>query len=51
MTSRLTQGIRGRDRHYAFVGVWEYQGEAKEPTLQKEPLVYEEVNFSTRSYK
>ena len=39
------------DEDYAFVGVWEYQGEAKEPTLQKEPLVYEEVQFSTRSYK
>jgi succinate dehydrogenase / fumarate reductase flavoprotein subunit len=39
------------DQDYAFVGVWEYQGEEKEPTLQKEPLVYEEVNFSTRSYK
>jgi len=39
------------DQDYAFVGVWEYQGEEKEPMLQKEPLVYEEVKFSTRSYK
>jgi succinate dehydrogenase / fumarate reductase flavoprotein subunit len=39
------------DEHFAFVSAWEYQGEDKPPLLHKEPLVYEEVHMSTRSYK
>ncbi len=39
------------DDNYAFVGVWEYQGDDKPPALNKEELVYEEVKFTTRSYK
>lgn len=39
------------DDDYAFVGVWQDQGEGKEPKLLKEQLVYEEVKFTTRSYK
>ena len=30
---------------------WEYAGPGKPPILNKEPLVYEEVHMSTRSYK
>jgi succinate dehydrogenase / fumarate reductase flavoprotein subunit len=39
------------DDHFAFVSAWEYQGPDKPPLLNKEPLVYEEVHMSTRSYK
>ncbi len=39
------------DEHYSFVSAWEYQGPDKPPLLHKEPLVYEEVHMSQRSYK
>jgi len=39
------------DEHFAFVSAWEYQGPDQPPLLHKEPLVYEEVHLSTRSYK
>ncbi|MDB6109255.1 MAG: Succinate dehydrogenase flavoprotein subunit [Pedosphaera sp.] len=39
------------DEHFSFVSAWEYQGPGKTPLLHKEPLVYEEVHMSTRSYK
>ena len=39
------------DENFAFVGAWEYQGPDKAPVLHKEPLVYEEVKMSQRSYK
>jgi succinate dehydrogenase / fumarate reductase flavoprotein subunit len=39
------------DEHYSFVSAWEYQGPDKAPVLHKEPLVYDEVHMSTRSYK
>ncbi len=39
------------DTNYAYVAAWEYAGEGKAPILNKEPLVYEEVHMSTRSYK
>jgi succinate dehydrogenase / fumarate reductase flavoprotein subunit len=39
------------DEHFSFVSAWEYQGPGKAPLLHKEPLVYEEVHMSTRSYK
>ena len=39
------------DENFAFVGAWEYQGADKAPLLHKEPLIYEEVKMSTRSYK
>jgi succinate dehydrogenase / fumarate reductase flavoprotein subunit len=39
------------DEKFSYVGAWEYQGKDKQPTLHKEPLVYEEVHMSTRSYK
>ena len=39
------------DEHYSFVSAWEYQGPDQPPVLNKEPLVYEEVHMSTRSYK
>jgi succinate dehydrogenase / fumarate reductase flavoprotein subunit len=39
------------DEHFSFVSAWEHQGPEKPPVLHKEPLVYEEVHMSQRSYK
>ncbi len=39
------------DENFAYVAAWEYQGAGKPPVLHKEPLVYDEVHMSTRSYK
>jgi succinate dehydrogenase / fumarate reductase flavoprotein subunit len=39
------------DDNFSFVGAWEYGQGGKAPTLHKEPLVYEELHMSTRSYK
>ncbi len=39
------------DENFAYVAAWEYAGPGKAPILNKEPLVYEEVHMSTRSYK
>ncbi|MEM0965159.1 MAG: fumarate reductase/succinate dehydrogenase flavoprotein subunit [Verrucomicrobiota bacterium] len=38
------------DDDFAFVGVWEFNGDGVEPSLHKEALEYEEVKFVTRSY-
>jgi succinate dehydrogenase / fumarate reductase flavoprotein subunit len=44
--------VKRRDDQFAFVAAWEYAGAPdKAPILNKEPLVYEEVKMSTRSYK
>ena len=43
--------VKRRDDEFAFVAAWEYPGVGKTPILNKEPLVYEEVKMSTRSYK
>jgi succinate dehydrogenase / fumarate reductase flavoprotein subunit len=42
---------RRDDEHFAYVAAWQFQGPDKPPLLHKEPLVYEEVHMSTRSYK
>ena len=39
------------DQNFAYAAAWEYQGPDKAPVMHKEPLVYEEVHMSTRSYK
>jgi succinate dehydrogenase / fumarate reductase flavoprotein subunit len=39
------------DENYMYVAAWEYQGDAKNPVLHKEDLVYETVKVSTRNYK
>jgi succinate dehydrogenase / fumarate reductase flavoprotein subunit len=39
------------DENFSYVAAWEYQGADKPPVLHKEPLTYEEVHMSTRSYK
>jgi succinate dehydrogenase / fumarate reductase flavoprotein subunit len=39
------------DADFSYVGAWEYRGTEQEPILHKEPLVFENVKPSTRSYK
>ncbi len=39
------------DENFSYVAAWEYQGPGKPPVLHREPLVYEEVHMSMRSYK
>jgi succinate dehydrogenase / fumarate reductase flavoprotein subunit len=39
------------DEHFAYVAAWEYAGDDREPILNKEPLVFENVKLSQRSYK
>jgi succinate dehydrogenase / fumarate reductase, flavoprotein subunit len=39
------------DINYSYVAAWEYQGVEERPVLHKEPLNYEEVHFTQRSYK
>jgi succinate dehydrogenase / fumarate reductase flavoprotein subunit len=39
------------DEDYAYVAAWEYKGRGKESAVHKEPLVYENVKLSVRSYK
>ncbi len=42
---------RRDDEHFAYVAAWEYQGPGKPPALHKEPLAYDEVHMTQRSYK
>ncbi len=39
------------DERFSYVAAWEYTGDLAKPKLNKEWLEYEEVHFSTRSYK
>ncbi|HNH82699.1 MAG TPA: fumarate reductase/succinate dehydrogenase flavoprotein subunit, partial [Acidobacteriota bacterium] len=39
------------DEVYSHAAAWEYTGENKAPILHKEPLVFEYVKPSQRSYK
>ena len=39
------------DQNYAYVAAWEYKGDNLRPLLHKEPLVYQEVKMSPRSYQ
>ncbi|RME92545.1 MAG: FAD-binding protein, partial [Verrucomicrobia bacterium] len=39
------------DEQFAHVAVWEWKGEDREPVRHTEPLVYEFVKMTTRSYK
>ena len=39
------------DENFAYVGAWQYTGDVTSPALVKEPLVFNEVKPSTRSYK
>ena len=39
------------DKKFAYVAAWQYAGESKDPVLCKEPLDFEYVKPSQRSYK
>jgi succinate dehydrogenase / fumarate reductase flavoprotein subunit len=39
------------DANYSYVAAWEYKGEGVAPVLNKEPLTFEYVHPSQRSYK
>jgi succinate dehydrogenase / fumarate reductase, flavoprotein subunit len=39
------------DEHFAYVGAWEWTGDASKPALHREPLDFEYVKLATRSYK
>jgi len=39
------------DDNFAHVTAWEWSGDSATPNEHREPLVYEEVQLSTRSYK
>ncbi|WP_373521970.1 fumarate reductase/succinate dehydrogenase flavoprotein subunit [Aquiflexum sp.] len=39
------------DENFAYVAAWEYLGEGKEEVLHKDPLVFENVKLTQRSYK
>ncbi len=39
------------DAEYAYVAAWEWKGEGKRQELNKEPLVFENIQLATRSYK
>jgi succinate dehydrogenase / fumarate reductase, flavoprotein subunit len=39
------------DENFSHVSAWEWQGETNTPALHKEPLNFEEVHPTQRSYK
>jgi succinate dehydrogenase / fumarate reductase flavoprotein subunit len=39
------------DENFCYVAAWEFTGNEKEPQVHKEPLVFENVELSQRSYK
>ncbi len=42
---------RRDDERFSYVAAWEWKGEGAEPALHKEPLVFERVRPSQRSYE
>ena len=39
------------DEKFSYVAAWEFNGDDKSPRVSKEPLEYEEVKMTQRSYK
>jgi succinate dehydrogenase / fumarate reductase, flavoprotein subunit len=39
------------DEHFAYVAAWEWTGKGKDPALHREPLEFEYVKLTQRSYK
>ena len=48
---RPTARPERNDEQYSYVSAWEFTGVDQAPTLHKEPLEFEEVHPSVRSYK
>lgn len=50
--SQTPEGEAKRDDdNFSYVAAWEYKGEGKDHELHKEPLVFENVKLTQRSYK
>ncbi|MFQ5664960.1 MAG: fumarate reductase/succinate dehydrogenase flavoprotein subunit [Candidatus Binatia bacterium] len=50
--SETAEGEAKRDdEHFAYVAAWEFKGAGKDPELHKEPLKFESVQLTQRSYK
>ena len=45
------EGEAKRVKKFQYVAAWEYTEVGSKPNLHKEPLVFENVEFATRSYK
>ncbi|RMG78590.1 MAG: fumarate reductase/succinate dehydrogenase flavoprotein subunit [Bacteroidetes bacterium] len=39
------------DKNFAYVAAWEWKGDPSQAVLHKEPLVFENIELKTRSYK
>ena len=46
-----TGEAKRHDDRFAHVAAWQYNGNDQAPTLHKEPLIFEDVHPSVRSYK
>ncbi|MFT5322253.1 MAG: succinate dehydrogenase / fumarate reductase flavoprotein subunit [Planctomycetaceae bacterium] len=42
---------RRDDKNFCYAAAWEFQGVGEQPVLHKEPMEFNEVALSTRSYK
>jgi succinate dehydrogenase / fumarate reductase flavoprotein subunit len=42
---------RRDDEHFSYVAAWEFKGVGREPALHKEPLIFDEVHPTQRSYQ
>jgi succinate dehydrogenase / fumarate reductase flavoprotein subunit len=42
---------RRDDENFCYAAAWEYTGREKEPQVHKEPLIFENVELTQRSYK
>jgi succinate dehydrogenase / fumarate reductase, flavoprotein subunit len=42
---------RRDDANFCYVAAWEWKGPGQPPALHKEPLAFEHVHLSQRSYK
>ena len=50
--SQTEEGEAKRDdEHFSYVSAWEYKGADQNEVLHKEPLVFENVKLTQRSYK
>jgi succinate dehydrogenase / fumarate reductase flavoprotein subunit len=50
--SQTPEGEAQRDdEHFSYVGAWEYTGDLRQPHLNREPLDFEYVHPTQRSYK
>ena len=39
------------DANYSYAAAWEYKGEGARPVMHKEPLTFDQVHLTQRSYK